>query len=158
MNIISPITSASRPGFRGGLSAALIIVFLLINLAAVSSQSMIGESMIGMEKEELVELVRKNHREFRKDQSVVRQQFNYLKYVNGLRTFTWILYFTEEDICKTSKLVSDYSEFDDVVEKLTDSYRKVGDSRWEYTLDSDTVHVTLTRQEWYFTVRESKEP
>ncbi len=75
-------------------------------------------SMIGKHKEEVRELVKQDHKGFRHDNTVVNQHFNYLKYVNALRTRTWIMYFTEEDICKSSKLVCDYNEYDEVLEEL----------------------------------------
>ena len=115
-----------------------------------------GQSMIDLTKEEVRVMVKNKHKEFRKDHSVVSQRYNYLKYVNGLRTRTWILYFTDKDICKSSKLVCDYGEFDEVLEELNEAYEKVGESEWAYKLKRDMIHVTLTRQEWYFTVREAR--
>ena len=50
-----------------------------------------GQSMIDLTKEEVRARVKENHKGFRRDKSVVNQRFNYLKYVNGLRTRTWIL-------------------------------------------------------------------
>ncbi len=115
-----------------------------------------AQSMIGMTKLEIQERVKREYKEFRKDNTVVKQRFNYLKYVNGMRTRTWILHFTDEDICKTSKLVCDYSEFDEVLEELTFEFQKVGDSQWEYIQDADTFQVSLIKQEWYFTLRETR--
>jgi hypothetical protein len=109
-----------------------------------------------MPKEELKVYMKEKHKGFRLDNSVVKQRFNYLKYVNGLRTRTWIFYFSGEDLCKTSKRVCDYSEFDEIQAELNGSYESTGESRWEYILEKDTVEVTLTRQEWYFTVREAR--
>jgi len=114
-----------------------------------------GQSLIGLSKERVRALVDSEHREFRRDNSVVKQHFNYLKFVNGAKTRTWILYFDDEDICKTSKLVCDYSEFDEVVEVLSSNHEKVGDSKWEYLQGQQVFEVTLTKQEWYFTVRET---
>jgi hypothetical protein len=133
------------------MKANLIIWGMMLALCtAVQAQS-----MIGLTKEEVSEKVKMEHREFRKDATVVRQQFNYLKYVNGAKTRTWILYFTKDDICKTSKLVCDYSEYDEVIEDLSNSFTKVGDSIWEKNLGGITLEITLTKQEWYFTVREA---
>jgi hypothetical protein len=115
-----------------------------------------GQPMIGMTKEEVLVNVKNSHREFRRDNSVVKQSYNYLKYVNGLKTRTWILYFTDEDICRSTKMVCDYGEFDEVLEELNKEYEKVEESVWAYKLKDDTVQVTLTRQEWYFTVREAR--
>ena len=130
----------------------LIIPLLLITICTTVQ----AQSMIGLTKTEVQEIVKKKHMGFRKDNTVVKQQFNYLKYVNGIKTKTWILYFTEEDVCRTSKLVCDYSEYGDMVEELSSSHQKVGESRWEYTQAADTFQVNLTKQEWYFTVRETR--
>ena len=115
-----------------------------------------GQTMIDLTKEEVRAKVKEKHREFRRDNSVVNQQFNYLKYVNGMKTRTWILYFTEEDICRSTKLVCDYGEYDKVMDELNKAYEKVAESRWAYLVDRDTIQVTLLRQEWYFTVREAR--
>ncbi len=112
--------------------------------------------MIDLTKEEVRVRVKEKHREFRRDNSVVNQRFNYLKYVNGLRTRTWILYFTDEDMCRSTTLVCDYGEYHEVLEALKKAYDKVDESQWAYQLDRDTIQVTLDRQEWYFTVREAR--
>ncbi|MCK4879861.1 MAG: hypothetical protein KAS82_04340 [Bacteroidales bacterium] len=132
--------------------------FLLLTagLLLLAAGPLKGQSMIDLTKEEVRVMVKKKHKEFRRDNSVVSQRFNYLKYVNGFRTRTWILYFTDEDICRSTKMVCDYGEFDEVLEELNDAYEKVGESEWAYKMKRDTIHVTLTRLEWYFTVREAR--
>ena len=130
----------------------LICVALLFSLNGLLQ----AQPVIGMSKEELKVFMKEKHRGFRLDNTVVKQRFNYLKYVNGLRTRTWIFYFNEDDYCKTSKQVCDYGEFDEILAELNKSYETAGESRWEYILEKDTVQVALTRQEWYFTVREAR--
>jgi len=115
-----------------------------------------AQPVIGMTKEELKVYMKEKHKGFRLDNSVVKQRFNYLKYVNGLRTRTWILYFDDNDVCKTSKQVCEYGEFDEMMTELNSSYETAGESRWFYMMEKDTVQLTLTRQEWYFTVREAR--
>ena len=115
-----------------------------------------GQTMIDLTKEEVRALVKEDYKEFRRDRSVVNQRFNYLKYVNGMRTRTWILYFTDEDICRSTKLICDYGEYDEVLEELNLSYEKVGESEWQYKLKRDIIQVVLSREEWYFTVREAR--
>ena len=130
------------------LTAACFCLFAIASLK--------GQSMIGLTKDEVSVMVKANHKEFRRDNSVVKQQFNYLKYVNGMQTRTWILYFTDEDICRSTKLVCDYGQYDEVIEQLNDTYQKVGDSEWAYMQQKDTIQVILKREEWYFTVREAR--
>jgi len=115
-----------------------------------------AQSLIGLPKEEVRRRISMYHTEFRKDEMVVRQQFNYLKYVNPTRTMTWILYFNDENVCHLSKLVCDYSEYDDVMDDLNSRYRKTDEFKWELTQDNQVNELNLTRQEYYFTVRETK--
>ena len=131
-------------------------LILAVSILLLSGTALKAQSFIGLTKEEVRVMVDVEHRQFRKDNSVVNQRFNYLKYVNGLRTRTWIMYFTEEDICRSSKLVCDYGEYDEVLEELNNSYDKAGESEWSYMLAGDSIQVSLSRQEWYFTVREAR--
>jgi hypothetical protein len=114
-----------------------------------------AQSMIGLTKEEVANKVKKEHRDFHKDDSVIRQRFNYLKYVNGLRTKTWIIYFDEHDIARTSKLICDYSDFEDEVRDIQENHRQTGEYTWEYKSGMDTILVEVSKQEWYFTIRET---
>jgi len=132
------------------------LLILTTVLLLFAGSSLKGQSMLDLTKEEVRVMVKEKHMEFRRDKSVVNQRFNYLKYVNGLRTRTWIIYFTDEDICRSLKLVCDYGEYDEVLEELNDAHDKVGESVWAYELEGDSIHVTLVRQEWYFTVREAR--
>lgn len=136
----------------------IITPFLLLTacMLLLAAGPLKGQSMIDLTKEEVRVMVNSKHKEFRRDNSVVNQRFNYLKYVNGLRTRTWILYFTDEDICRSTKMVCDYGEYDEVLEELNETCEKVGESEWTYKLKRDTIHVILTRQEWYFSVREAR--
>lgn len=115
-----------------------------------------AQSMIGLSKAEVKERVRSEYQDFGKDPAIVKQQFNYLKYVNRRKTRTWIIHFTDENICKSTKLVCDYSDFDEVTANLSSSFKKTGESQWEYTSGPGIIQVTLTKQEWYFTVREAR--
>ena len=117
-----------------------------------------AQTMVGLSKEEVAARVKDEYKSFKKDASIIKQRFNYLKYVNGTRTRTWIIYFTDEDICNTSKLICDYSDYEDMVLDLQSKYRQTGQNTWEYMAGTDTIHVELIKQEWYFTIRESKTP
>jgi hypothetical protein len=130
-------------------------VFICAIILVVGSM-LFGQTMVGLTKDEVVASVNKDHRKFRKDDSVIKQRFNYLKYVNGPRTKTWIIYFNDQDVCKTSKVVCDYSDYNTVLEDISSRYEKTGEFLWEFHVDSDTIMVELIKQEWYFTIRETK--
>lgn len=132
-------------------SGVIILGILTVLCSAAQSQPLIGLSRGRVET-----IIKEEHREFGKDQSIVSQQFNYLKYVNGQKTKTWILYFSDEDICTGTKLVCDYSEYDEVLNDLNSRYRKSGRRKWEYIHGACTFRVNLVREEWYFTLREKR--
>ncbi len=129
----------------------LIITGVLLLLCSILN----AQSLIGLSKVEVAAKMKKEQKDFRKDDTVIRQHFNYLKYVNRMKTKTWIIYFTEEDICKISKLVCDYMEYDAMVKDLDSKYEETGELHWEYISGKDTIQVELIKQEWYFTIRES---
>ncbi len=115
-----------------------------------------GQTMVGLSKEEVIATVKKDHKEFRRDNSVIKQRFNYLKYVNGPRTKTWIVYFNDQDVCRTSKIVCDYSDYNNMLEDINSRCRNTGEFQWEFQVDSDTITVELIKLEWYFTIKETK--
>ena len=132
----------------------IIPLWIMLTGAVLSGQSVTGNSFIGMSKKEISLRISMYYKEFRKDNMVISQHFNYLKYVNGMRTKTWILYFNEEDVCHLSKLVCDYSEYDHMLEQLNATCRKTGESKWEYSRGDQVTVISLIKQEYYFTVRE----
>lgn len=131
------------------------ILFICAFFLATGS-FLFGQTMVGLTKEEVKAAVKKDHKEFRKDDSVIKQRFNYLKYVNGPRTKTWIIYFNDQDVCRTSKVVCDYGDLNTVLEDINSKYEQKGEFLWEFMSGSDTITVELIKQEWYFTIRERK--
>jgi hypothetical protein len=132
------------------------ITLTIFGILLVMCSTLHAQSLIGLSKDQVKAVIRKEYGEFRKDQSVVRQQFNYLKYVNGQKSKTWIAYFSDEDICTGTKLVCDYSEYDEMLEDLDSKYSRTGEREWEYIYGTDTCSVNLSREEWYFVIREKK--
>ncbi len=115
-----------------------------------------GQSIIGMTKEEVRVVVKKRNKKLSLDKTIVKQQFNYLKFVNRAATITYIVYFSDDDIAASTKMVCDYAEYDFVLDDLNEKYEKKGKRKWEYSNDMDTYTLVLEELEWYFTVRERK--
>lgn len=140
---------------RSKITYLVTLALLLGNLQVRALGEDQALTMVGLSKEEVAQRMKKEHKEFRRDASVIKQTFNYLKYVNGIRTKTWIIYFTDEDMCKTSKLVCDYGEMDEVLEEVRAKFGDPVDDTWEMKMGKETLVVELIRQEWYFTIRET---
>jgi hypothetical protein len=113
-----------------------------------------AQHFIGLNKEETTELARKSG--FYKDNMLVNQKFNYLKFVNSADTKTLIVFFSDEDISTHTRTVCDYSEYDYVKKDLDLNYRVVADTLWEYEKEKQEYEVTLEEKEWYFVIRTKK--
>ncbi|HDR68014.1 MAG TPA: hypothetical protein ENN61_03065 [Bacteroidaceae bacterium] len=118
-----------------------------------------AQPLIGLGKEEVRIIMNNEKKEFKIDKTVIRQEFNYLKYVNNNQTKTFIVFFNDDDICHKTKLVCDYSEYDVVRDELDENRQRVGAASWEYTHEGKAYLISLEEEEWYFVLRETeKEP
>ena len=101
--------------------------------------------------------IKKELRDFAHDNTIVKQEYNYLKYVNGGGTITYIIYFSDDDIATSTKKVCDYKEYDFVLDELNEKFKKVGEMKWMYTDNHEKYYLSLEEKDWYFTVRERRE-
>jgi hypothetical protein len=129
----------------------IILGLILAVSFQIQAQQM---SFVGLTKEDVKEKMKDDFKKFSPDETVVKQTYNYLKYVNRNNSITWIFYFSEKDICKSTKKVCDYSEYDIVHEELNEQCEKVADGEWEFLDDGKVFTLALTEEDWYFTLRE----
>ncbi len=125
----------------------------LVMLAMVQGKS---QELIDLTKDEVKLVIKKEHKAFSPDRLVVKQQFNYLKFVNKSQTITLIVFFSENDIVTSTKMVCDYAEYDFILDDLNEKYKKAGKQKWQYESDNVTYLVEMKDREWYFTVCKSK--
>jgi len=125
-----------------------ILVVMVINFVIpVKSQHLVGKTRLVAEEEI------KNHLpEFVIDHSSVNHTYKYLKYINKVTEQTMLVFLSDDDICTSTKVVSDYSNLLQVKKDLDKNYKPVGKDTWKYTIDDKKYVVTLKREEWYFTV------
>ena len=129
---------------------------LISGIALLAIVQTSAQSIIGLTKDEVQVVIKEKHKKLSLDKTIVKQQFNYLKYVNRSATITYIVYFSENDIATSSKRVCDYAEYDFVLDDLNEQCEKRGKNKWQYSDDRGTYTVELAEEEWYFTVRERK--
>ncbi len=123
----------------------------LLMLAMVQGKS---QQLIDLTKDEVKLVIKKEHKAFSPDRSVVKQQFNYLKFVNRSQTITLIVFFSENDIVTSTKMVCDYAEYDFILDDLNEKYESAGKQKWQYESNDVTYSVEMNDREWYFTVSE----
>lgn len=130
---------------------SVILAFLLALAFNAGAQEI---SLIGMMKADVEEWMKNEHRDFSPDNSITKKQFNYLKYINGKQTITWLIYFSDDDRCTATKKVCDYSEYDRVVKDLNEQCEASGDLTWECTSGEQKFTISLSEEDWYFTLQE----
>lgn len=130
-----------------------MLIFGLAILAMVQGKS---QELISLSKDEVKLVIKKEHKDLSPDKSVVKQQFNYLKFVNRSQTVTLIVFFSDNDIVTSTKMVCDYAEYDFILDDLNKKYKKAGKQKWQYESDDVTYSVEMKEKEWYFTISERK--
>jgi len=111
-----------------------------------------AQHYIGKHKAEVRELMKKYEKELHEDQSSRNTAYNMIKYIDNNGNQTLIYVFTEEDTCKYSKWMYDYSMLNKVVSGLNKSYEQSADDSWHYTHEGEPYRKTLKAGDWFFTI------
>jgi len=131
-------------------------VFSGIFLVLIFCLSLRAQHVIGLHKDQLVKEMGKLYPDFVQDNSSVNTTYKYLKYIDRTNEQTLLVFLTDDDICKSTKLISDYMNLLEVKGNLDKNYKPSGKDKWTYTLSGVTYLVTLKREKWFFSVFTSK--
>lgn len=126
-----------------------VILFMLIKLLAFSS---IGQDLVDMSKDEIITYMSENLKKFRVDNTTKNDAYNYVKYVDTYGEQTIYYFLNDDNICVSSRLISDYSAWDGVINFLNAKFESEGENRWNYSRDRKDYEVELEEGEYYFTV------
>jgi hypothetical protein len=131
-------------------------VFLLIFLFFATLNASRAQHLIGIQKTNAVEQVKKEMKGFNLDNSSKNETFNYLKFLNSSGTKTLLVFFSKENISTHTRMVCDYSEFDFVMDDFKKKYKKTSKTSWEYSVGGEKFEITLEEKEWYFVLNTKK--
>ena len=123
-------------------------IILFVACLLLSGIQCKAQSLVDLSKDEVKLVVKINHKKFSPDKRIVKQQFNYLKFINRHETITLIVYFSKNDISISSKLVCDYTEKDFVLNDLNQKYKRVDEKNWEYEKNGIFYNVEMKDLEW----------
>lgn len=112
---------------------------------------------IGMHKNEIIEAMKKEHRDFVRDDTFVNRSFNYLKFVDRYGERTLLFFLSDEDFCTSIRLMCDYADIDVTLNELNSSFHKLNDSTWMNSGNGDHYRISLKKGEWFYTVTTKKE-
>jgi len=131
-------------------------VILGLGITAACALQAQNHSFIGMARDEVKQLMKEDYKDFSIDNSITKQEFNYLKFVNASQTITWIIYLSGDDICTSTKKVCDYLEYDRITDELNEMYGSDVEHQWEYSDENESYVISLEEKDWYFTLRERR--
>lgn len=128
----------------------------IVLLSMVFVSPLVSQHLIGLHKQEVIKELKTNSRNFKIDNSSVNHIYKYLKYIDKNSEQTFLIFLSENDICTSTKLMSDYSNLNILNKDLNRKYKKVGKDKWIYNLGGTAYMVKLKREEWFFTIFTSK--
>jgi hypothetical protein len=126
----------------------IIFCLLIFKLSAY------GQHLIGFTKDKVADEMKKT--DFVLDNSAVNTTYKYLKYVDKFNDQTMLVFLSENDVCTSTRLMSDYSNLELVRSTLKKNYKAAGKDKWVYNIGGVAYSVVLKKEEWYFTVFTSK--
>lgn len=129
------------------MNRILICLMALFLVLPLQSQHLIGKS-----KEQVIKEIKSFYPDFVIDRSSVNNTYKYLKYIDKYNEQTMLVFLSDNDICTSTKLMSDYSNLSQVKQDLNKRYKASGKDQWAYTLNGITYQVKLKREEWFFCV------
>ncbi|HYX06722.1 MAG TPA: hypothetical protein VE912_08305, partial [Bacteroidales bacterium] len=112
---------------------------------------------IGMHKNDIIMAMKKEHRDFVRDDTFVNRSFNYLKYVDRYGEQTLLFFLSEKDLCTSIRLMCDYSYLDGSLDELNKSFQLVNDSTWSSSENGNHYRISLNKGDWFYTVSTKKE-
>jgi hypothetical protein len=112
--------------------------------------------LIGLHKDQLDSEIEKLYPGFVQDHSSVNNTYKYLKYIDKINEQTLLVFLTDNDYCKSTKLISDYLNLMDVKNNLAKNYKPAGKDKWVYKYNGEIYTITLKREKWFFSVFTAK--
>ena len=96
--------------------------------------------------------MRETQNEFKLNNDTKNEYYNYLKFENRFGTKTYLLFLSESDTCKYSKLMCDHSELKETLKMLNEKYQKINENVWIEKKNKKKYTITLKKEQWYFTL------
>ncbi|MCG8698217.1 MAG: hypothetical protein MI922_09195 [Bacteroidales bacterium] len=141
------------------MNRKLVIPVVLFLLIGVSNRTD-AQYLIGKHAKDIISIMKTDpeYRYLKLNTTDKNKSFKYLKYEDRINQITVLFFLDDDNNCKMIRMMYDYSNINDVLEKMNKELEKVDDKRYEYKIDGKTLTLDLQEDEWFFTVtvREKK--
>lgn len=128
-----------------------LVQLLLLGLVS-TDVSIFSDNYIGLHKDKITEMFSEKHKSFKLNKSYVNNSYNYLKYEDSIREITALYFLTDDNYCRMIRIMSDYSNINDLRDELNENYDKQSKNKWQYESNKTTYEVQLKEEDWFFTI------
>jgi hypothetical protein len=111
-----------------------------------------AQNFIGMHKTQIMKVMKETQNNCKLNTSTINTHYNYLKYEDKIAEITILYFLSEDDRCTLVRKMCDYSNINDILAELNEKYSATGKNEWEYEENGNTYSVTLSEDDWFFTV------
>ena len=132
-------------------------IFIWISLILFCGNVVSAQHFIGEHKSDVRLLMTEHRKELFIDESSKNTVFNTLKYIDRLGSQTLLFVFSEQDTCRYTKWMCDYSMLNKVISDLNESYEQSAEDTWHYKYCEQPYIITLTTGDWFFTITTRKQ-
>ena len=131
------------------LTCLLFFAFSLVNTY--------GQNFIGMTKEEIKQTMKESKKEFYFSKEVNTGKYHFLKFENMDETKTMLFMLSDEEKCKYTKLMCDYSLLKSFEDSLNSNYEYQKNMKWidSHEESEQDYLIELEKKDWFFTVKTS---
>jgi len=124
---------------------------------AFSLTKVCGQNFIGMTKEEIKQTMKESKKEFYFSKEVNTGKYHFLKFENMDETKTKLFMLSDQEKCKYTKIMCDYSLLKSFEDSLNSSYEYQKNMTWidRHEGSAQDYLIELEKKDWFFTVKTS---
>jgi hypothetical protein len=129
------------------------VILLNIILACMfTGNTFFSTNYIGLNKSEIEETVKLNQKSLRLNSSVTNTSYKYLKFEDKINEITVLFFLDEQDNCKLVRLMSDYSNINDMLLEINALFKSISKNNWQFSESNKVYNVNLEEGDWFYTI------
>ncbi len=125
----------------------LLSTFLFFCILSLKSQGFIGRH-----EGNIMQVMDGEHPRLVLQSDTRNSSFRYLKYISHDSEETWVIFLDDKGLCKGVRITCANSRYENRIRELNELYQSGGINRWSYTENNEKIDVSLTRDDYFFTV------
>ena len=125
-----------------------IILFATLFLTGIYAN---GQNLIGFNDKEIKIYMKENRKEMSLE-NVTNIKFKYLKYSDSYNNQTLIFFLNSDSVCKSVRMICDYSIKTEKVKEFNTIYKKNGENSWIDSHDGKDYLIEVIDGKWSYII------